>query len=598
MCALALPGRAGAHALLVRVAPADGSRLDSAPGQVRLWFSEEISPAFRSAQLIRPGGEVVKGVRLDTARSGSNTIALDLPERLDHGTYAVVWRAVSKADGHATDGTTVFAIGAGAPLIAPVNETPSPARGDVALRWLHFSLLAGLIGGLAVALVLSRVRRELPHKLARLAAQRVVTLSAASGILAACVAAAALVRQALAATGADYFSASSALAAVRETLVASRWGELWLVQETLLVALVAAVLAYRRRAPAPSLAFGGAGVLLAGGIVVTEALSSHAAALRPSTSAVTADALHLLAASIWIGGIAAFLAVLLPLGRYGRSGSAAVASACRRPFALLAGASVATLVVTGLYSAGLQIASVDALLMTFYGRTLLAKTALLLALGAFGAANAILLRRVPAGRLRIPIAVEAVCGLAALLAAAVLTASPPARGSEFAAPRPVHAPMLTREVDDLVLSASVRPNRPGENVLTVLTASSRRPPPASISSVRVRLQQGQSITLNRVEAGRYLGSIRLDNPGVARMEVVVGRGGSRLAAPFRWSVETADPARPVRVSSRKLSSLVDPAAGLLLLALALGLGIALVARRAGLRPVAGLSVKRPREEAT
>ena len=53
---LAPPRPAGAHALLVKSQPANGSTVAVPPDVVRLWFNEEISSGVSTARLVDRGG--------------------------------------------------------------------------------------------------------------------------------------------------------------------------------------------------------------------------------------------------------------------------------------------------------------------------------------------------------------------------------------------------------------------------------------------------------------------------------------------------------------------------------------------------------------
>jgi copper transport protein len=240
---------------------------------------------------------------------------------------------------------------------------------------------------------------------------------------------------------------------------------------------------------------------------------------------------------------------------------------------------VAALAVTGLYSAGAQVASVDALLTTFYGETLLAKTALVLVTGLVGLANGMLLRRLsrarPAAggsRLRRLVLFEIVLGLEIVMAAAILTSSSPPRGPEFAAPRAAAVPSLERQHGDLLVAASVRPNRPGTNAVTVVAASSLRPPPP-VDSVRVKIaapgEADRRIVLAGIGSGRFTGTVSLPRDGSWNMAVAVDRAGRLTSSQFGWTVAPPDRARPVKVSAHPLAPLLNRLAliGLLVLVL-------------------------------
>ena len=116
--------------------------------------------------------------------------------------------------------------------------------------------------------------------------------------------------------------------------------------------------------------------------------------------------------------------------------------------------------------------------------------------------------------------------------------------------RPVPVPAGTAvsrsgTVADLTISIRVSPGRPGPNGVTVFAGSSRRPPPAPITTVWLELAgETRAVALREVEPGRYTGVIDLAAPGTARATVAVRRGATRLTLPFAWPVTAAPEARP------------------------------------------------------
>jgi copper transport protein len=573
----ALAPSAGAHAELTRSEPDAGSALSQPPRAVRLDFSEEISERFRSAAVLGARGRAVPGVRV-VSGPGPKSLTVRLP-KLPRGPYVVVWEALAEDDGHITSGTVAFGVGVTAPKVARPSTTAGEPPGmlEPALRWLDFSLLAVLIGGIAVALQLAlagsredtAVRAELIAARRRVAGVAVVAcaLALVLGVLL-------LIRQAhnLQATLPPGSSLPDALA----TLLGTRWGALWMAHEVLLVWMVIPGLMLRGEYAREGRTLGRAGFLagaLALGLVTARALVGHAAAVGDSSLAVAADAVHVLAAALWIGGVLALAVALFPRG----SGeSRAVAGTLRRPFSLMAGLSVAALAVTGLYSAGAQVASVDGLLTTFYGETLLAKTGLVLLTGLIGATNGLLLRRFVSGRggpapsrARRLIVLELVLGLEIAVAAGILTSSSPPRGPEFAPPRAALVPSLARQHGDLLVTASVRPNRPGTNAVSVAASSSLRPPPARVDRASVTIsapgEPAQRVTLADIGGGRFTGTATLARDGRFAMAVEVRRAGQRISSGFGWTVASPDRARPVKVSAHPLAPLFDRIALLVLL---------------------------------
>jgi methionine-rich copper-binding protein CopC len=111
LAGLALASAAGlveAHAKLARSEPAAASTLRSAPGEVRLWFTENLEAAFSSAHLL--DGERRRVDRAEGKVDGANgaLLRMTLPP-LGAGRYTVVYRVVS-IDSHVTAGELTFSV--------------------------------------------------------------------------------------------------------------------------------------------------------------------------------------------------------------------------------------------------------------------------------------------------------------------------------------------------------------------------------------------------------------------------------------------------------------------------------------------------------
>jgi copper transport protein len=597
MLMLAQP--ASAHADLVRSDPPNGSMLARAPSVARLWFSEEISPEFSSASIVDQHGAAIAGSH---AQGGGDPrqLTVELPS-LGRGTYGLVWRVLAEDDGHATSGVVVFTIGGAAAAAGTIPAAAGAGAGvagtaatpvGVLLRWLGLCSLAGLVGCLAVAgPVLGRARAAAASETVAAGAQqaRRRLLAVAAGCAAAAaaigVATLALEGQRAAAAGGGRTLGQ----AVLDLLTGTRWGHLWLAREAALIALAAIILGIRSRlGKAPSrratvLPVLAAVLVLA--IAWVEALGSHSAALESArAAAVAAYSLHVLTALLWLGALPALVLVLWP--RVAGLPHREVVRACRGPFSALIVVSVTVLVVTGLYGAGRQVPEPGQLLTTSYGRTLLLKTALLAAVGGLGLANSALLhgrRLARPGRLvavggaapsRRLIISEALVGAVLLAAAGLLADTAPPRTTAPVAPLAA-AQAYNTTVDDLVVSVSATPNRPGANGFTVLAASSRRPPPAPIDGVTLRLGgSGESVTipLREIEPGRYFGAGRLGPAGPAKITVAIRRAGQRLTVtmPWRLAPKAAPPKAPTQ--EHRLAPYVN-AIALCVLLLALGAGL-------------------------
>jgi copper transport protein len=140
---------------------------------------------------------------------------------------------------------------------------------------------------------------------------------------------------------------------------------------------------------------------------------------------------------------------------------------------------------------------------------------------------------------------------------------------------------------DLVVSVSATPNRPGVNGFTVLAASSRRPPPAPIERVTLRLgRSGErgTLPLRQIEPGRYFGTGRLDSAGPITITAVIRRAGERVTVTMPWRVWPKAAPPTVARQEHRLAPYVN-AIALCVLLLALSFGVwRLVVRRRRRQP--------------
>jgi methionine-rich copper-binding protein CopC len=99
-------GEATAHAFLDHAEPRVGNTVATAPGEVTLWFTQKLEPAFSTVTVTNSAGE-----RVDTGkvRVSGNQISIALRPG-GSGTYHVTWRVLS-VDTHTTDGSFSFQVG-------------------------------------------------------------------------------------------------------------------------------------------------------------------------------------------------------------------------------------------------------------------------------------------------------------------------------------------------------------------------------------------------------------------------------------------------------------------------------------------------------
>lgn len=603
-----LVNRVSAHASVLRSDPPANAILAESPPAMRIWFNEVIAPRFSQAQLLDANGRSLP-VTVETDPEDATLLIVNFPE-LSEGVYSVRWNVLSAADGHPTQGLVVFGVGDGADLgtaTAVVQDTTIPWP-DAVLRWFNFLFLAGLVGSVAVAyLVLNPAAYSLPISDVQWAAQRRILRFAwwcglaafLLGLIWASWQAVLLSRSV-----SDVSGDMAVLSIAWRWLSQTRLGYLWWLRQGLLVALLVCLRRLQRNqhegetgSSAPPFLLPLTAVLLLA-LLSAQSLTSHAAALTRQTAvAVAADSLHLLAVSVWVGGLLALVVGLLPLVRY-RPDFAVLVKAGWGPFARLAVLSVGVIFATGLYSTGREISSLDAMVTSLYGRTVLAKIGLTLMVGLVGAVNSMLihprmstplarLRRKPAGWTPLTprkfarlVVLEVGLGLLVFGLAGLLTAAPTARGPGYISAEEVPN-TLSQLADDVIVNLTVNPNRAGPNVFTVRAVSNRRPPPAEVLRVILRFTYKDqdlgmtTLVMEEVEPGYYLiGGDPLNLVGEWQVDVVVRRQGMEDSiASFAWVVPPSGPPVTVVVSNQLWEPWLTLAAAVLMLVVVLGTAV-------------------------
>lgn len=452
----ATDGRASAHAVLLAVQPANGAVIAAAPTEVVLTFSEPVSLSGGSARVLDDDASTVsRQPRVEGAE-----ILIPLGPDVGTGTFTVAFEVVS-VDSHRISGATVFHVGAPS-LSEPVT---SPTNADQLVWWV--SALALLLSFAAYATVLLAVglwwfavfvARELPGQSPlgdRLAG--VAERSAALGIV--------VLVAGLPARIARTAGTTAALADNSMLLDAAR-GPLGVAAAVGIVgaAMVGAGIASVRHT-------GGRGIFAAAfGLVALASflVEGHTRSQQPLGLMIAFDFSHLLAAAIWIGGVAGLVIAFRT-----RSEPEILASTVSR-FSAAAVWAVVLVSSAGVGMASIVLPSPAALTSTGYGVTLLAKVAMVLVVVALGAYNrrALVPRIVgePSGparrRLAVTVRVELAVLLVVLALTSVLVTRSPAASTVAAPAGPaVAAAELTNGAGSVTLGLD--PGLVGGNTLQI-----------------------------------------------------------------------------------------------------------------------------------
>jgi putative copper resistance protein D len=125
------------------------------------------------------------------------------------------------------------------------------------------------------------------------------------------------------------------------------------------------------------------------GLAAAIAWTGHAASTPGATGNIhlATDALHVLAAATWIGGLVSLLLLLAAIGEIPALPGVMLAHDAARRFSALGMFSVAILVLSGIVNAWILVGSFHALLVTGYGQILILKLVIFAFMLAFAAIN-------------------------------------------------------------------------------------------------------------------------------------------------------------------------------------------------------------------
>src|SRR5438067_753089 len=490
-----------AHALLRSSDPPDGAQLAKSPSSVVLAFTEDPDTSLSIVHVVDQNGNNVEKGKARAVPGKADELVVDVGS-LPNGVYTVNWRTVSRVDGHVTAGAFAFGVGvspAGHKVVQPTTPSPSPLT--VISRWLFYTGLFLLLGVAFAVLFVSKDlarARPLAHIGWFLALIGLLGLVEAQR------------RDAGIAIG-HFFSTSI--------------GHAFLVRLIpLAVTAIGVVLA--RRA---STRHAGFAIILTGAAatVLGHIAEGHAATGAWRAGKILLQWVHVIAAGMWIGGLAAVLAGVGSLSPEARQ------RAVRR-FSTLAFYLIIVLAGAGMWRAFEEINSWHGLFATSYGQVVIAKAALLLALIGLGAVNRY--RNVPRSRENLRGLFrtgggELILATAVLVLTGILSSVAPARAVQAAA-RAQNVVVTGSDFGTTVkLQLTATPGTAGQNKFTLKVSDYNTGAPVQ-AQVSLRfgylgpVQIGQStLQLQAKGSGTYTATgTNLSLGGVWTVTAVIQRG--------------------------------------------------------------------------
>jgi copper transport protein len=395
---------AWAHAQLLGTSPLTGTVVPKQPSEVIFKFNQNVGGTLGAVRVYDAQGNEVDNLAVSHPEGQEHWIGVGLKPGLPDGTYTATYRVIS-ADTHIVYGGLVFSIGHAGPapkvtvagLIARNESGEMTKLAFGAVRALDYVSLALFIGGLAFLLVawlpgLAAAAGEPEQRwraASRAFARRLRRLLLAAVVLGVAVSVLGILLQGASAAGVSLWS--SLKGAVVENTLHSRFGEVWGARAidwlALGVLLLASGVPRRDGAPPPRWILGLLGIGSAY-LAITPALAGHASIQSPTAVFFPSDVLHVLGASVWVGGIACLLLALPAATReLEQADRTRLLLAVLARFSPLALAAVIAIAITGVVQAYIDVRSFYGLFHSTYGALIIVKVALLLALIGLGWVN-------------------------------------------------------------------------------------------------------------------------------------------------------------------------------------------------------------------
>jgi copper transport protein len=429
---------AWAHAQLLDASPASGATVKVQPKEVIFEFNQDVGGTLGAVRVYDARGDEVDDLNVSHPEGNEHWMGVGLKAHLPDGTYTGTYRVIS-ADTHIVYGGLVFNVGhaGAAPKFTVAGLVGKNKSGKVTVlafgvvRALNYLTLALMVGGLiflffawlpGFTVVAGSESRWSLASGAFVA--RIGRLFAVAVVLGLIVSVLGVLLQGANAAGVSLWSALKG--SIVDDTLDSRFGWVWglrAVDWALLGALLLVTRTlYRRRTPASALGEDArpaaqevpAGqvpptgqlavptlpserpprVILAllgiGGayLVMTPALAGHASIESPVAVFFPSDVLHVLAGSVWVGGIACLLLALPRATRRleGPERSRLLLATLVR-FSPIALGAVVVIAVTGVVQAYIDVRGFHGLFHTTYGALIIVKVILLLVLIGLGWVN-------------------------------------------------------------------------------------------------------------------------------------------------------------------------------------------------------------------
>lgn len=359
---------ASAHAVLESTSPTDQAVVPTAPKVVTLTFSESVTLVPGAVRVFNNSGQRVDEGVAQQDEVGRR-VTVQLKKNLAAGSYAVAWKVISE-DSHPIHGGFTFSIQragriGGLDQYLSMSSQPGWETTGIILRALtYFGSFLTVGTAFFLAFVAQRQDRWRPRWVLPSALLTLLALVAQLPVLA---------TLATSQGPASLFS-DGVLGDLLDQGV-------WLTIAGTAVAVVIALLALLTN-DRWSKRFALASVIL---VALAFAASGHTRSTHPTWLVILVDVAHVIAGVIWVGGLGALISSVRQSRKSQQDPVEAATQIAR--FSGVAAFSIVVVGAAGFVLAFVEVRSLHGLVATGYGRLVLAKVALVVALAGLGAMN-------------------------------------------------------------------------------------------------------------------------------------------------------------------------------------------------------------------
>ncbi|MCM3004974.1 copper resistance CopC/CopD family protein [Priestia koreensis] len=477
------PLRAYAHAYIQESNPSENERLKQSPTEVKIKFNEELQNGFNSLSIVDSNGKRVKLEKAEIKSKDRSMIQAKVEQKLKDDVYSLEWRVVS-ADGHSVSGNIPFLVGKTSKEIPSSfqqsNGTSSALKVEnITDRWFLYSSFSIIIGVLLFRMFW--YRPEKPHAIINKRTKNLLWI----GLSLLTIAILAFLPIQTKLNAGVSWSKAFDLELLSKTLQYTKEGTVWMIQIVILLLLFVSTWWLMRNKEQFSRIKASFSLALIVGMMLSKAFIGHPSSSPYKEFGVGTDFLHLLSASIWVGGILAIV-FLLHEGMFKKDEeSRDLYWQSLNRFSIWGWIAVGTLMLTGIFNATLFITDIQTLIRTTYGRALLIKVGGFVLMGILGMIHFIRVKYFPNKGLKWAVRVELLIGLAIFAFTAVFTNLPTPQG---AAPQSFNDTAILIDNKEY-LNLNISPKRPGPNTFEVTIYDQRGRALKDIEQVTITISQ-------------------------------------------------------------------------------------------------------------